>query len=60
MKPLYQKLLMIALMMAVLGYTFFNYLSGKTSVFFLGAACLVIGYSLINFISSIVEDLRGR
>lgn len=60
MKPLFRKLLMIALMMAVLGYTFFNYLSGKTSIVFLAMACLVIGYSLINFISSIIEDLRGR
>ena len=60
MKPLYQKMLMIALMMAVLGYTFFNYLSGRTNILFLGTACLVVGYPLIQFISSIIDDLRKR
>jgi len=60
MKPLFQKLLMIALMMAVLGYTFFNYLNGSTNILFLGMACLVIGYPLVHFISSLISDLRDR
>ena len=60
MKPIYHKLIMVVLMMAVLGYTIFNYLNGKTNILFLGTACLVIGYSLINFISSIIEELRSR
>ena len=60
MKPLYQKLLMVALMMAVLGYTIFNYINGKLETISFMIFALVLGYPLIHFISSIVEDLRER
>lgn len=60
MKPIYKKLLLVALIMAVLGYTIFNYINGKINTMDFMVAGLIMGYPLIQFISSIVSDLRER
>lgn len=60
MKPIVKKLLTVALMIAVLGYTIFNYIGGKISIPALCIACFIIGYPMINIITSIIGDLRER
>ena len=52
-------LLTVALMLACLGYTFYNYAVGKTELPMLIAACAVLGLPMINIVSSLIEELKG-
>ena len=57
-KDMIQRLLLILLMMAVLAYTIFNYMSQRlsTTYFMIILACM--SYALITQIAQLVRDLR--
>lgn len=60
MNPIVKKIAVILLILAVLGYTIFNYMAGNsdTSVFFVSLA--LMSYFLVSMVASLVNDLKDR
>jgi len=59
-KEIIQRLLLILLMMAVLAYTIFNYMSqGLSSTYFM-IILAFMSYALISQVAQLVRDLRDH
>ena len=60
MNELVKKLLTIVLIVAALGFTFYNYLNGKVSMLALCLVVFMLGRPAVTIISSIISDLKDR
>ena len=57
-KEIISRLLLILLMMAVLGYTIFNYMSQRLTATHFMVILAFMSYALISQIAQLVRDLR--
>ena len=60
MNKIVQRVLTIALIMAVLGYVIFNYMSGRSETGMFLVSTAMLSYFLITMIAGLVEDIRER
>ena len=60
MSPIMKKLWMVLAMLAVLGYTVWNYAMVKTTLTYFLVFVAVLGYPLVNVGLSLIEDLKNR
>ena len=57
-KDILQRLLMILLMIAVLAYTIFNYMSQRLTAAYFMIILALMSYALISQVAQLVRDLR--
>lgn len=55
-----KKILLIVLLLAVLGYTVYNYTTGGSHVLYFIVAALILLFPLINITRSLIDDLKNR
>lgn len=55
-----QLILTIALILAALVYTVYNYITGKTELMMLVVCCLILGWPLMNIIRGLIDELRNN
>jgi len=60
MKGKGQIILAILLSVAVLGYTVYNYVNGRTDLWIMMSAFLIVGLPLINSIRLLIEEIRKK
>ncbi len=60
MNDITKKALPILLIMAVLAYVIFNYMSGKTETGMFLVSAAMLSYFLISMIAGLVEEIRER
>ena len=60
MKGKSQIILAILLSVAVLGYTVYNYVNGRTDLWIMMSAFLIVGLPLINSIRLLIEEIRKK
>ena len=53
-------ILMIIVMVAVIGYTIFNYVSGKTDLVFFLVCIVIVGLPLANMINILIQELKKK
>lgn len=59
-KDMIQRLLLILLMMAVLAYTIFNYMSQRINTTYFMVILAFMSYALISQVAQLVRDLRDQ
>lgn len=59
-KDIIQRMLLILLMMAVLAYTIFNYMSQRLSSTYFMVILAFMSYALISQVAQLVRDLRDH
>ena len=60
MKKIPEMVLTIALILAVLGYTFHNYSVGKTDTTMLIVCVVVLGWPLVNIVRGLIDALKNK
>ncbi len=60
MKKIPEMILTIVLILAVLGYTFYNYSVGKTDATMLIVCAVILGWPLINIVRGLIEALKNK
>ena len=60
MSKIAQRILTIALIMAVLGYVIFNYMSGRSELGFFLVATAMLSYFLISMVAELIGEIRDR
>ena len=60
MNKIAQRILTILLIMAVLGYVIFNYMSGQSDTMMFLVCTAMLSYFLICMFAGLVEDLKKR
>ena len=60
MKPIVKIIGTILLILAVIGYTIFNYTAGKTDLKFFLVAMALLAYVLAGMINQLVQFLKKR
>ena len=60
MSKIMQRILTIALIMAVLGYVIFNYMSGKSETGMFLVCTAMLSYFLISMVAELIGEIRGR
>ena len=58
MNTIIQRILTIALIMAVLGYVIFNYMNGNSELGFFLVATAMLSYFLISMVAELISELR--
>ena len=60
MNKIVQRILTIALIMAVLGYVIFNYMNGNSELGFFLVATAMLSYFLISMVAELIGEIRDR
>ena len=60
MNPVVKKILVIVLILAVLGYTIFTYMGGKTSSSLFMVSLAFLSYFLVSMVASLISDLKNK
>ena len=54
------RIVSLIVMAAVIVYTLFNYYTGRSSIGFVVAALLCIGFPMLNMIRLLIEELQDK
>ena len=60
MNKLTKILLSLLLIAAVLGYTVYNYISGKTDMFSFLVFVAILGIPFVNMVNILIQELKNR
>ena len=60
MNNITKSLLTLLLMAAVLGYTIFNYLTGKISMTYFLVFAVILGIPFVNLVNILLQELKNR
>ena len=60
MGPIFSKLALLVMMVAILIYTVINYANGETSIFILGMAAFIFATSGSRIIAELIKDIKNR
>ena len=60
MKKIPEMILTIALILAVLGYTLYNYSVGKTDTTMLIVCVVILGWPLVNIVRGLIDALKNK
>ena len=60
MDNLKKALLTLLVMAAVIGYTIFNYVTGKISMMYFLVFMVILGIPFLNMINILIQELKNR
>ena len=60
MKTIPKMILTIVMILAALGYTWYNYTIGRTDSTMLIVCVLILGWPLINIVRGLIEELKNK